>query len=690
MRRSPDGGDAAQMLGAAMAVMALALALIGQFYFKHLRSILDGFVFFGAAIIVFVILAHASRERACEARAEAAGAGWWARVVNRVRREPIRMGLIVVSLILSLTVLRLLTAQPPPQGYWDVFGVWLASILCFAAAFVRRPRGRSPDVGAGVTPAPTWWRTYRLEAAAVLFLTFVALLLRFVDLGKIPNIVSGDEGRIGLLGLSAVRGEISNMFATVYGHSTMYLLVIGFFMKLFGEGPLGLRVTSALAGALTVPAIYVLARHMFNTRVALIAAALLTASHLHLHFSRIAVAGGIQDALFATVAFYFFLTGLEKRSAMRLVASALVMGLHIYIYMGARLVILLMPLYVLALLVVEPKIVKENLLNLVAFAVALGITAVPMGVWATAHPADFMARANQVGVIQSGWLAREAAKLNQSQQHILLNLLLQAFLTVNYYPAAGFYNSPLPMLDSPFGVSGAVFMLGIGYSLYRVFDRRHLLLQGWFWSGVVAGGALVVLPATAAYRILIVFPAVCVFVGLGLDRLIEFGLPAQTALNRLLKAALIVAFVAVVSVGNVRAYFVDFGSSCLYEDWNTRFASYMGETLGTLRAGPSYTAYLFGYPRIWYGIHPSVDYLSGGIPITDIKDPLKAPTRLIGPGENGIFFFTPDREKELVFVQQAHPGGEVRRIYDCKQLMLTIYLIGGDAPDRGGVTPPLS
>jgi len=243
---------------------------------------------------------------------------------------------------------------------------------------------------------------------------------------------------------------------------------------------------------------------------------------------------------------------------------------------------------------------------------------------------------------------------------------------VNYYPATGFYNSTLPMLDF---LSGAMFMLGIAYSLYHIFDRRHLLLQGWFWSGVVVGGALVVLPANAAYRILIVFPAVCVFVGLGLDRLLAFSLPDRTALNRLAKVGLALVFVSAVSVTNTRAYFVDYAPKCLLEDTNTRFASYMGEALG--KAGPSYKAYLFGYPRIWYGIHPSVDYLSGRIPITDIKEPLNAPANLLKSGQNGIFFFTPEREKELTFVQVAYPGGQVRRIDDCKQLMLTIYQVGG-------------
>jgi hypothetical protein len=253
----------------------------------------------------------------------------------------------------------------------------------------------------------------------------------------------------------------------------------------------------------------------------------------------------------------------------------------------------------------------------------------------------------------------------------LLTLFAQALLTVNFYPATAFYNSPLPILDF---VTGAIFVLGLAYSLTRVTDRRHLLLNGWFWSAIVVGGALVVLPATSAYRILIMLPAVCIFVGLAWDRLAErgFRMPVIPWLGPL---AATVVFVAAFSVLNLRAYFVDYAPSCRYEDWGTRFASYMGEALG--KAGPSYKAYLLGYPRIWYGIHPSVDYLSGKIPISDIRQPLTAATPFQSSGGRAIFFFTPEREKELEWVRRALPGGEVRRVLDCGELMLTIYQVGG-------------
>ena len=160
-----------------------------------------------------------------------------------MRSEPIRVALIVLSLVLVFTAFRLLKSQPPPKSYWDVFYVWVAGISCFVAAFVHRPR----------VDLLAWWRTYRWELMGVIGLTAIAAALRLVELGKVPNIVSGDEGRIGLLALSALKGEINNMMATTFGHSTLYLFIIAALMKLSDIGPQGLRLTSAIAGALTRP-----------------------------------------------------------------------------------------------------------------------------------------------------------------------------------------------------------------------------------------------------------------------------------------------------------------------------------------------------------------------------------------------------------------------------------------------------
>lgn len=645
-----------------MALAALGLAAIGQYYFSFVRSnLLDGSVFFAVAIVVYLALIR--RHEAPSASATSLLRALAARALDRIRDEPIKTVLVTLSFGLAYTTIRVLAAKPGTGSYWDVFFLWVLSFVVYALAFVRFP---SLDLGA-------WLRTNRGEVITVASLTAAAAILRFAGLGSMPDIISGDEGLIGTLAVRVVKGELNNMLATVYGHSTLYLFILGGFVKMLGTTPLALRLASAISGTLTVPVLYFLARRMFNARVALVAASLLTVSHFHLHFSRVIVNTGIQDALFATLAFYFLYAGLEERSASRLALGGLIIGFELYIYMGARLIILLIPVYLVALLIVNRKMVVDNISNVLALAGALAVISAPMAEWAVKHPDEFMARANQVGIIQSGWLAQEAARTGISQLRIFLDQLLQASLTINYYPAEGFYYSKLPMLDF---VTGALFVLGLAYSLYHVLDARNLLLNGWFWSGVVVAGALVVLPAKGAYRLTVVFPAVCILVALGWDRLISSTTQA-IADHPVLAKLPTVLVIALFSVLNLKSYFIDYAQSCLYEGLNTRLASHVGAYMGEL--GPDYTFYLLTAPRGVYGVYRSIDFLSGELLATDLQEPLSGPPTSIDPRAPAAFFISPEREGELAYLEDYIPGGTIDRVYDCQNLLLTVYVTGQTA-----------
>jgi len=649
----------------ALALAAFGLALMGQVVLSQSSGALwDGLVYFTGAILFFVALidgqevlnlgGKASRVRNW---ALEAGAGW----AERVRREPVRAVLILLSFALAYNAVRLLSTKSGENSYWDVFGLWVAGAVCYAAAFVRRQPVNLSD----------WLRRNRTEVLGVAALTIAAALIRFIDLGQIPNIISGDEGVLGKAAASILRGDIHNMMATVFGQSTLYLFLIAGTIRTFGNNALGLRFMSAVSGTLSIPALYVFGRRFFNPRVALLAAALLAVSHFHVHFSRIIVASSIQDALLAIVSLYLLLSGLEHRSATRLAASGLVMGFHLYIYMGARLLIPLVLVYLVCLWFVDRKMITDNRLNLLAFVGGLIVISGPMALWGIQHPDDFMARFNQTGVIQSGWLANEVKNRGQSALVIMLDLLRQAVLTVNYYPAAAGYGSSLPMLDL---LSGALYVLGLFYSLVHVWNPRHLLLQGWFWSTVVVGGALVIDPADGAYRILMMFPVVCLFVAIAADRLFDGAAtlvsdwrPATT------RTVLMSVCIASIAFLNLKAYFVDYAPNCLYENRPTRFASYFGSTLG--RLGFSYQGYLLGGPVVFYGVYDSMDYLSGGVPVTDVRDPLTGPPTFINPDRNSAFFFIPERVGEMALIQQVLPGGSVQQIYDCGNLMMTVYIV---------------
>lgn len=642
----------------ALVVAVFGLALTGQFYFSYVHAdLLDGIGFFLASTALFLFLVY---------RLEGSRTAGPAvlRLLRRgqdlLRQNMMRTVLVAMGVALAYTEIRLLLQKLDTQPYWDVLLLWIASWATYAAAFVRLPRRDWRAV----------WLTYRTEIIVVACLTGLAAAFRLVELGQVPNIISGDEGIIGNLAVAALNGNMRNMMATVYGQSTFYLFIIAGFMRLLGVSATSLRLAAAISGVLTVPALYVLARRFFNARVALVAASLLTVSHFHLHFSRIIVAAGIQDALFATLTFYFFYTGLQERSVGRLTLSGLISGFAMYMYMGARLVILLLPVYVLFLLIFDRQLVRDNLGNLLAALGALIIIAAPLLLWAVQHPDEFNARANQVGIFQSGWLVAEAHDTGLSQWRILLDQLEKAFLTVNYYPAYAFYYSDLPMLDF---VSGALFVLGLAYSLFFLADPRYLLLNGWFWSGIVVGGALVVLPDTSHYRILLIFPVVCLFVGLAWDRLMAFGSRILAGLHPAAQAAPTMLLIGAFSFINLKAYFVDYAPTCRYEDVNTRMASEIGSTIGQL--GPGYTPYLLTAPRLLYGTYESLDFFSHRAHVIEIKDPLTAPPTNIDPHQHAVFFFIPERQAELAYVQAQLPGGHVDQVLDCKNLLMTVYVV---------------
>jgi hypothetical protein len=363
------------------------------------------------------------------------------------------------------------------------------------------------------------------------------------------------------------------------------------------------------------------------------------------------------------------------------VLGGLALGFFLYVYMGARLLVLFMPVYFAALWVVDRKTARANLGNGLAFAGALGVVMAPIAAWALAHPDEFMSRANQMGVFQSGWMTNEVQLTGRNQFVILADLLRQAFLTINFFPATVHYGSPYPMLD---WVSAAAFLIGIVYSLVHVFDRRHLLLQGWFWSGMLVGGALVIVPSDNAYRIAIVFPAVCLFVALGVDRLLALAggsLPALLRWRDFVPAAL---FLVPVAALNLKAYFVDFGAQCRYSDTATRFASFMGEKLAEV--GPDYNAYLLGNDSVWYSIHKSVDYLSGEKRLVNVTLPdlafnpphyldLEGNPVVFDPTRKNIFFFIPERSNEITSLQALLPGGTIGQRPDCGRPLLGYYLV---------------
>src|SRR3990172_2306190 len=123
-------------------------------------------------------------------------------------------------------------------------------------------------MGAWQTGALQRIRTWpRGEALAVVGLFLAAFMARGIRAADIPWLLTGDEASGGLSALEFIRGEHNNLFGTGWlDFPSLYFFMQSLSIRLFGQTTQALRLTSALAGALTVVATYWFLRETFGDR----------------------------------------------------------------------------------------------------------------------------------------------------------------------------------------------------------------------------------------------------------------------------------------------------------------------------------------------------------------------------------------------------------------------------------------
>jgi hypothetical protein len=646
----------------------LTLGYIGQYHFtRYMVGEMKGLEYYGYALLVLIILIFRKQSYPRQPKKISLPPTLTAEVEKKrlkisdfiafISQNKIRVVSFVFSIVITIIYTVLLVHRQAELPHWDLLVLWLISWISFALTFIQWQKLNLPN----------FIKSNYIDILSIVGFTGLGMYLRFISLGDLPNVVSGDEGMIGNFIVEMYKGNIHNMFGTSNGNSNLYLFMLAGLMKVFGISIKVLRTGSAIGGVLVIPIIYLFAKEVFNRRVAWVSTALITTSHFHLHFSRIMSVTSVQDCLFSTLSLYLFYTGLKRRSLTRMVLGGTALGFALYVYMGARLIILLLPIYILILLFTQRDLVLKNWKIILVFFAALVIISIPIINYAVTYPDSFNARANQVGVIQSGWLDTETVITGKSKLEILANLFKLAFMTTIYLHSFGFHMSPLPMLDF---VTSVFFVAGLFISLIYTLKSKYLLLNGWFWSGVLVGGALVVAPNDNSYRILIIFPAMCLFVGIGFDKLLSF-FDSKPIMTKTIAPLITLLFIVTFSVINVKAYFIDYLPMCVYEGENTRLASYVAKY--TAELDPSIKPVLITYPVLEIGTHQSMELLTNKREFLQYKDPLDDSFSKIDKTISYVFFVIPKREDDLKRIEEVLPGGWINHIYDCNKEISAVY-----------------
>jgi hypothetical protein len=79
------------------------------------------------------------------------------------------------------------------------------------------------------------------------------------------------------------------------------------------------------------------------------------------------------------------------------------------------------------------------------------------------------------------------------------------------------------------------------------------------------------------------------------------------------------------------------------------------------RLGPDWKLYFLGAPRMWADFG-SATFIAKN-PYLDVIDPLVGPPTFVDPAYNAAFIVLPERATDLLWIEQAYPGGRLEAVH---------------------------
>ena len=337
-------------------------------------------------------------------------------------------------------------------------------------------------------------------------------------------------------------------FSEVASFPFVYPYVQRFGIEIWGANFTGVRMLSAILGTLTVPALYGLARTLFDCRTALLAALLLAVYPPHIHYSRLGI-NNIADPLFGVLAFAFLARGLRHGGRIDFALGGAALGLTQYFYEGGRFVYpALAALWLLGLALYWRKQVEWQGV-LIALTVA-ALVALPVYYAMFSHNEVFGPRMGSKGV--GGSYLRDLLVSPDLVRAQLWHSALPFLMYVYLPDESWFYGSDEPLLEA---WAATLALVGLLFALRRMRNPTGLLLVGWLL--IVTLGQGLIIESIYSPRYVVVFPALMLLIALAVRDLLEMLAALLPRLRWVRQVGWVGAFVgiALLGAGQVQHYF---------------------------------------------------------------------------------------------------------------------------------------
>ncbi|MBC7236481.1 MAG: glycosyltransferase family 39 protein [Chloroflexi bacterium] len=374
-------------------------------------------------------------------------------------------------------------------------------------------------------------------------MTLLGAGLRLIRLDMVPPGLHFDEAVYGLQAWDIYRGSRPIFFPAYTGREPLYMYVMAIVFRLVGIHILGIRLTSALIGIVTIPLVYLLMRELFGARVGLLAGALLALSYWHLTVSR----NGYPNILIPPLeclAMYGLWRGYRDGRIESFVMGGAVTGLVLYTYLAARFFPITVLLFFIYAFIVDKRRFRLRFGGLLLAGLIALLVFAPLGVYFLRHPEYFWERANQVLIFRQAKGADAALAV--------LNNLVRTWAGFFWAgdPRPHFNLPGRPILSLP---SAVLFLVGLLVAVSKWRRPEYMLLPIWL-VGMSLPAALTKEAMPQGQRMFGITPALYTLVALG----IESGLCRAAALNVGLRRASMAAVVGLLAYEGLTARYTYF------------------------------------------------------------------------------------------------------------------------------------
>jgi len=627
----------------ALLLVSLALAAMGQFFLASRQSLPWGLALYGAAVIAAVFpiagetrLAHLWLEGLRPFKSKTRG--------KTAVLLLVAVGSLVVALFLCGWSLWHFGRDANSPSGWPPFLASLAA-LTIAILVLRRFQREHKEVPE--RPSGLSGNVTSLAMLLALFLLLaVALYLRIHKLGSLPYGLWGDEGLHGLMAVEILdEPSYRPVYIPEVNSPSLFVYLQALSIKWIGQTTFAVRLPSAILSAVTVWLFFLLARELFNSRVALAGAFLMAVSFWFTLWGRSGMPG-VTPPFVTVLAVLFLIRALRYGRLPDYLWAGLALGAAAWFYTALLLFPLVGAVFLVCLLVTRRRLVRRAYPGLVVCAAAALLAASPVLEYVSLHHSEFWDRTKDVVVFRDKPLSES---LKDMGDNLRLHLLM-----FNYRgDSNGRHNLPgEPLLD--FG-TGVLAVLGLAYCVRHLGRPTNLLLVLWF--------ALMLVPAILSQRIeaphslraVGTLPAVYLLALVPVRRM--WGLLDTAAVRPARLAFVALLLVGLVAIGylNYAQYFQRYSTSrIVWEEFPSR-ETYISHRLAELgdREVDTYTTSVY----IMYVVRGFLAPESRPPGILDSPEDLPVPI-----GSRQALLFVDPRKKEIwERVQQCYSGAQVTR-----------------------------